>query len=71
MQPQPANSSVAVPPALLAVGLIVLAGLFVLSLVGLVIEPAPIFAIDAAATAFCFTSLCVATRRRVAAGRAE
>ena len=42
----------AVPMALLAVGLIVLGGLFVLSLIGLVLEPAPIFVIDAAATGY-------------------
>jgi tellurite resistance protein TehA-like permease len=63
---QPARSTVVVPIGLLAVGLVVLGGLFVLSLVGLVLEPAPIFVIDAAATGYCFTTLALVTRRRVA-----
>jgi hypothetical protein len=68
---QPARSAAVVPTALLAVGLVVLGGLFVLSLIGLMLEPAPIFVIDAAGTAFCFTALAVATRRRVATRRAD
>jgi hypothetical protein len=67
----PPSRSAAVPIALLAVGLVVLAGLFVLSLVGLVLEPAPIFVIDAGATGFCLTALAFATVRRLTAGRAE
>jgi hypothetical protein len=71
MRPLPARSAVAVPAALLAVGLVVLAGLFVLSLIGLVLEPAPIFVIDAAATGYCFTALAVVTRRRIANRQAD
>jgi len=63
--------SVAVPIALLALGLVVLAGLFVLSLVGFVLERAPIFVIDAAGTGFCFTALAIVAVRRVASRRAE
>lgn len=71
MRPLPVRPVVAVPTALLGVGLVVLAGLFVLSLVGLMLEPAPIFVIDVAATGYCFTALAVATRRRLAARRAD
>ncbi|HEY0399721.1 MAG TPA: hypothetical protein VGF00_15100 [Acidimicrobiia bacterium] len=70
MFPLPARSA-AVPAAVLAVGLVVLAGLFVLSLIGLALEPAPIFVIDAAGTGFCFTVLAIAAYRRVGAHRAE
>jgi hypothetical protein len=70
MHPLPGRSA-AVPNAVLAVGLVVLAGLFVLSLVGLALEPAPIFVIDAAGTGFCFTALAIAAYRRVGARRAE
>jgi len=68
---QPPARSVAVPTALLAVGLVVLAGLFVLSVVGFVVQPAPIFVIDAAGTGFCFTALAIAAVRRVVSRRAE
>jgi hypothetical protein len=68
---QPPARSVAVPTALLAVGLVVLAGLFVLSVVGFVVQPAPIFVIDAAGTGYCFTALAVATVRRIAGQRVE
>jgi hypothetical protein len=61
----------AVPTALLAVGLLVFAGLFLLALVGLVLQPHPIFVIDAAGTGYCFGALAVATRRRLAAGPVE
>jgi hypothetical protein len=64
MQPLPARSA-AVPTAVLVLGLVVLGGLFVLSLIGLALEPAPIFVIDAAGTGFCFTALAVAARRQV------
>jgi hypothetical protein len=60
--------SAAVPTALLAVGLVILGGLFVLSLVGLILEPAPIFVIDIAGTGYCLTALARVTRRRLAAG---
>lgn len=60
---------VAVPLALLVVGLVVLGGLFVLSLVGLALEPSPIFVVDAAATGYCFVALALVTRRRIRAGR--
>jgi hypothetical protein len=62
---------VVVPSSLLVLGLVVLAGLFVLSLIGLFLEPAPIFVIDAAGTGFCFTALAVVARRRIGARRAE
>jgi hypothetical protein len=70
MQPLPARSA-AVPTAVLALGLVVLAGLFVLSLIGLALERAPIFVIDAAGTGFCFTALTIAAYRRVGARGAE
>lgn len=62
---QPDRSTGAVPIGLLALGLVVLGGLFVLSLIGLVLEPAPIFVIDAAATGYCFSALALVIRRRV------
>ena len=62
---------VAVPVALLAVGLVVLGGLFVLSLIGLVLEPAPIFVIDAVAAGYCFGALALVTRRRIKGGPSE
>ncbi|HEY4409106.1 MAG TPA: hypothetical protein VGO87_04440 [Acidimicrobiia bacterium] len=68
---QPPARSAAVPTVLLAVGLMVLGGLFVLSLVGLVVERAPIFLIDAAGTGYCFGVLALVTRRRIAARSAD
>ena len=66
MRPPPVRSAVAVPTVLIGVGLVVLGALFVLSLVGLVLEPTPIFVIDAAGTGYCFTALARATRRQAA-----
>ncbi|HLF41010.1 MAG TPA: hypothetical protein VI854_05995, partial [Acidimicrobiia bacterium] len=62
------TNALLVRSGVVALGFAVLTALFALSVVGLVLEPHPIFVVDVAATGYCLVGLAVLVRRSRRAG---